>query len=406
MTILELREKRAKAWEAAKAFLDSHRKENGVLSAEDDAAYTKMEQEITDLGKEIARLERQEALDAELNRPVNKPLTGKPMNGRLEDDGEGKTGRASDEYKKNFWNAMRSKAPAPNVTNALQIGTDSEGGYLVPDEYERTLVEALEEENIFRQMAKVIRTSSGDRKIPVVASKGTASWIDEEGAYPESDDSFGQVSIGAYKLGTMIRVSEELLNDSVFDLQSYISREFARRIGAKEEEAFFTGDGKGKPLGVLAAAGGAETGVTAASATAVTADELMDLYYSLKSPYRRKAVWVLNDSTIKAIRKLKDTNGQYLWQPSLTAGTPDTILGRPVKTSAYMPAIAAGAKTIAFGDFSYYWIADRQGRSFKRLNELYAASGQVGFLASQRVDGKLVLAEAVKVLVQKPASGS
>ena len=404
MTILELREKRAKAWEAAKAFLDSHRKENGVLSAEDDAAYTKMEQEITDLGKEIARMERQEALDAELNRPVNKPLTGKPGGRADADDAEDKTGRASDDYRKNFWNAMRSKAPMPAVTNALQVGTDSEGGYLVPDEYERTLVEALEEENIFRQMAKVIKTSSGDRKIPVVASKGTASWIDEEGAYPESDDSFGQVSIGAYKLGTMIKVSEELLNDSVFDLQSYISREFARRIGAKEEEAFFTGDGKGKPLGVLAATGGAETGVTAASATAVTADELMDLYYSLKSPYRKKAVWVLNDSTIKAIRKLKDNNGQYLWQPSLTAGAPDMILGRPIKTSAYMPAIAAGAKTIAFGDFSYYWIADRQGRSFKRLNELFAATGQVGFLASQRVDGKMILAEAVKVLVQKAAS--
>ena len=404
MTILELREKRTKAWEAAKAFLDSHRKENGVLSAEDDAAYTKMEQEITDLGKEIARLERQEALDAELNRPVNKPLTGKPGGRADADDGEDKTGRASDDYRKNFWNAMRSKAPMPAVTNALQVGTDSEGGYLVPDEYERTLVEALEEENIFRQMAKVIKTSSGDRKIPVVASKGTASWIDEEGAFPESDDSFGQVSIGAYKLGTMIKVSEELLNDSVFDLQSYISREFARRIGAKEEEAFFTGDGKGKPLGVLAATGGAETGVTAASATAVTADELMDLYYSLKSPYRKKAVWVLNDSTIKAIRKLKDNNGQYLWQPSLTAGAPDMILGRPIKTSAYMPAIAAGAKTIAFGDFSYYWIADRQGRSFKRLNELFAATGQVGFLASQRVDGKMILAEAVKVLVQKAAS--
>ena len=404
MTILELREKRAKAWEAAKAFLDSHRKENGVLSAEDDAAYTKMEQEITDLGKEIARLERQEALDAELNRPVNRPLTGKPGGRADADDGEDKTGRASDDYRKNFWNAMRSKAPMPAVTNALQVGTDSEGGYLVPDEYERTLVEALEEENIFRQMAKVIKTSSGDRKIPVVASKGTASWIDEEGAYPESDDSFGQVSIGAYKLGTMIKVSEELLNDSVFDLQSYISREFARRIGAKEEEAFFTGDGKGKPLGVLAATGGAETGVTAASSTAVTADELMDLYYSLKSPYRKKSVWVLNDSTIKAIRKLKDNNGQYLWQPSLAAGTPDMILGRPIKTSAYMPAMAAGAKTIAFGDFSYYWIADRQGRSFKRLNELFAATGQVGFLASQRVDGKMILAEAVKVLVQKAAS--
>ncbi|HIV93003.1 MAG TPA: phage major capsid protein [Candidatus Eisenbergiella stercoravium] len=401
MTILELREKRAKAWEAAKAFLDSHRNEKGVLSAEDDAAYTRMEQEITDLGKEIARLERQEAFERELSQPLNKPLTGRPVSGGVEKE---KTGRASEEYKANFWNAMRSKVPLPSVVNALEEGTDSEGGYLVPDEYERTLVEALEEENVFRQMAKVIRTSSGDRKIPVVATKGTASWIDEEGAYTESDDSFGQVSIGAYKVGTMIKVSEELLNDSVFDLESYIAKEFARRIGAKEEEAFFTGDGSGKPLGVLAATGGAETGVTAASSTAVTADELMDLFYSLKSPYRKKAVWVLNDSTIKAVRKLKDSTGQYLWQPSLVAGTPDTLLGRPVKTSAYMPVIAAGAKTIAFGDFSYYWIADRQGRSFKRLNELYAANGQVGFLGSQRVDGKLVLSEAVKVLVQKAGS--
>ena len=399
MTILELREKRAKAWEAAKAFLDSHRNDKGVLSAEDDAAYTRMEQEITDLGREISRMERREALDAQLNLPVNQPLTGKPLNGRE----TAKTGRATDEYRQNFWDMMRSKTPMPQVVNALQIGTDSEGGYLVPDEYERTLVEALEEENVFRQLAKVIRTSSGDRKIPVVATKGTASWIDEEGAYLESDDSFGQVSIGAYKVGTMIKVSEELLNDSVFDLEAYISREFARRIGAKEEEAFFTGDGSGKPLGVLAATGGAETGVTAASATAITADELIDLFYSLKAPYRRNAVWVLNDSTIKAIRKLKDNQGQYLWQPSLTAGAPDLLLGKPVRTSAYMPAIAADAKTVAFGDFSYYWIADRQGRSFKRLNELYAATGQVGFHASQRVDGKLVLPEAIKVLAQKSA---
>ena len=399
MTILELREKRAKAWDAAKAFLDSHRTDKGTLSAEDDATYSRMEQEITDLGKEIARMERREALDAELNRPMNKPLTGKPMTG----NDTAKTGRATDEYRQNFWNAMRAKAPMPSVLNALQIGTDSEGGYLVPDEFERTLVQALEEENIFRQLAKVIRTSSGDRKIPVVATKGTASWIDEEGAFVESDDAFSQVSIGAYKLGTLIKVSEELMNDSIFDLESYISAEFARRIGAKEEEAFFTGDGSGKPLGILAASGGAETGVTAASATSITADELMDLFYSLKAPYRKNAVWVLNDSTIKAIRKLKDNSGQYLWQPSLVAGTPDTILGRPVKTSAFVPAIGASQKTIAFGDFQYYWIADRQGRSFRRLNELYAANGQVGFLGTQRVDGKLILPEAIKVLSQKEA---
>ena len=127
----------------------------------------------------------------------------------------------------------------------------------------------------------------------------------------------------------------------------------------------------------------------------------MDLLYSLKSPYRKKAVFIMNDLTVKAIRKLKDTTGQYLWQPALTAGTPDTLLNRPVYTSSNVPIIEAAAKTIAFGDFSYYWIADRQGRSFKRLNELFATTGQVGFIASQRVDGKLILPEAVKVLQQK-----
>jgi len=393
--ILELREKRAKAWENAKAFLDSKRGSDGLISAEDTAVYEKMEAEVVNLGKEIDRLERQQTIDLELAKPLNSPILSKPSV-----NGEQKTGRATDEYRQAFWKAMRSKNSF-EVQNALQIGTDSEGGYLVPDEFERTLIEALEEENIFRQLAKVITTSSGDRKIPVVASKGTASWVDEEGAIPESDDAFGQVSIGAYKLATMIKVSEELLNDSVFNLESYIAKEFARRIGAKEEEAFFIGDGTGKPTGILNATGGAELGVTAASATAVTVDEVMDLFYSLKSPYRKNAVFVMNDATVKAIRKLKDGNGQYLWQPSITAGQPDTILNRPVKTSAYVPTIASAKKTIAFGDFGYYWVADRQGRSFQRLNELYAANGQVGFKATQRVDGKLILAEAIKVLQMK-----
>jgi len=404
--ILELREKRAKAWETAKAFLDTKRGTDGLVSPEDTATYEKMEADVVALGKEIDRLEKQEALDRELSKPLNTPLTGKPAVPGMETKAGMSTSgpRSTDEYRKAFWNAMRTRAGEgldPIVKNALQVGTDPEGGYLVPDEFERTLVDALDEENIFRRLAKVITTSSGDRKIPVVASKGTASWIDEEGAIPESDDSFGQVSIGAYKLGTMIKVSEELLNDSVFPLEAYISKEFARRIGSKEEEAFFTGDGSGKPTRILAASGGAQIGVTTAGATAITIDEVLDLFYSLKAPYRNKAVFVMNDSTVKAIRKLKDGNGQYLWQPSLQAGTPDTILNRPLYTSAYVPAIAASAKSIVFGDFSYYWVADRQGRVFKRLNELYAATGQVGFVATQRVDGKLILPEAIKVLQQK-----
>lgn len=394
--ILELREKRAKLWDSTKAFLDSRRNENGLLSAEDTSTYEKMEADVVSLGKEIDRLERQAVLDLELSKPTSTAIMNKPSQHQETE----KTGRASSEYKAAFWKAMKNKNSF-DVQNALQVGTDSEGGYLVPDEFERTLVEALQEENIFRQLATIITTSSGDRKIPVVATKGTASWVDEEGAIPESDDAFGQVSIGAYKLATMIKVSEELLNDSVFNLEQYIAKEFGRRIGAKEEEAFFVGDGTGKPTGIFNATGGAGVGITTASASAITIDEIMDLFYSLKSPYRKNAVFVTNDATVKSIRKLKDGNGQYLWQPSVTAGQPDTILNRPMKTSTYVPVIASAAKTIAFGDFSYYWVADRQGRAFQRLNELYAATGQVGFKATHRVDGKLILAEAVKVLQMK-----
>ncbi len=399
MTKQELVNKRVNLWNAMNAFLDSHRTEQGVLSVEDDAKYADMEKEFDALTKEIARFDRKEAIENELNKPVNSPIFNRPAGTEEED----KPGRGSKNYKKSFWNAMRSKSIRPEVSDALQVGTDSEGGYLVPDEFEKTLVEALEEENIFRKLAHVINTSSGDRKIPVVATKGTASWVDEEGLIPDSDDSFGQVSIGAYKLGTLIKVSNELLADSVFNLEAYISKEFGRRCGSKEEDAFFNGDGTGKPTGILHATLGAEVGVTSKNATDITADDVIDLFYSLKAPYRKRAVWILNDSTVKAIRKLKDGNGNYIWQPALTAGSPDTILGRPVYTSAYVPTIAAGNRTVIFGDLSYYWIADRQGRTFKKLSELYATTDQTGFVATQRVDGKLILREAVKVLVQKAA---
>ncbi len=394
----ELRERRAKAWDAAKSYLEEKRGSDGCLSAEDNAVYEKMEADVVNLGKEIDRLERQKAMDAELNKPTSDPLTDKPAAPAAADE---KKGRASDAYKKAFWNAMRSKVPGYELHNALQEGTDAEGGYLVPDEFERTLVESLTNANQLRSLCTVIQTSYGDRKIPVVASKGTADWVDEEGAYPESDDTFGQVVLNAYKVATMVKVSEELLADSAFNIESYMASQFGRRIGDKEEEAFISGNGVSKPTGILNATGGAQLGVTTAGTTAITADELIDLVYSLKAPYRKNAVLVMNDSTVKVIRKLKDGNGNYLFETSNQNKNFDSMLGYRIVLSDWMPTIAASAKTIAFGDFSYFWVADRQGRTFKRLNELFAVNGQVGFLGSQRVDGKLILPEAIKVLQQK-----
>ena len=354
-----------------------------------------MEADVVALGKEIDRLERQAAIDREMDQPTAAPLVSRPVAPTAQ-----KQGRASDEYKTAFWGMIRNRVATPGVMNALQVGTDSEGGYLVPDEYERTLVQGLEEENVLRSLCTVIQTSSGDRKIPLVASHGTASWVDEEGTIPDSDDTFGQITIGAHKVATMIKVSDELLQDSVFNIESYIAAEFARRIGAAEEEAFITGNGTGKPTGLLHATNGVGIGVTTNGNTP-TADEIFDLIHSIKSVYRKKAVFLLNDSTLKALRKLKDGQGQYLWQPGLKEGQPDTLLNYRLVTSPFMPEIDSGNKVILFGDFKSYWIADRQGRSFQRLNELYAATGQVGFRATQRVDGRLVLAEAMKCLAVK-----
>ncbi len=393
MTILELREKRNKAWEAAKAFVETKRDKDGLLSAEDAATYAEMEQKVQNYSAEIARMEEMEAMEAELNKPVNTPITGKPMNGSKAP--EKKTGRASDEYRDAMLHAIRNNFR--NIRNVLSEGIDTDGGYLVPEEYDSRLIEGLEEENIFRRLGTTI-TTSGERKINIAGSKPAAAWIDEGEALTFGDAKFDQINLDAHKLHVAVKVTEELLYDNAFGLENYLIRQFSRALANAEEDAFLNGDGTGKPLGIFAEEGGGEIGVTAASATEITADEIINLVYALKRPYRKKAKFIMNDATIAALRKLKDENGQYLWQPSLQAGEPDRLFGYEVMTSAYVPNIAAGKPVIAFGDFSYYNIGDRGVRSFAELKELFAGNGMVGFVAKERVDGKLVLAEAVQVL--------
>ena len=398
MTIQELREKRNTAWNAAKAFLDSHRTEKGTLTAEDDATYTRMEQDIADLGKEIARLERQEALDAELSKPVNAPLTSKPTTGKQP---EVKTGRASDEYRKGMLTALRTNFR--QVSNVLQEGVDADGGYLVPEEYDRRLIQTLSEENIMRRLGHVI-TTSGEHKINIAATKPAAAWIEEGGALQFSDATFAQILLDAHKLHVAIKVTEELLYDSAFNLESYIIEQFGKALANAEEDAFINGTGVGQPLGLFAEVGGGHVAGTLSAA--LKADDVLGLIYELKRPYRKNAKFIMNDQTVAALRKLKDNNGAYLWQPSLQAGEPDRLFGYEVYTSPYVPTIAAGKPVIAFGDFSYYNIGDRGTRSFAELKELYAGNGMVGFVAKERVVGKLILPEAVQILKMKTGSGS
>jgi len=379
MTIKELREKRNKAWNDAKAFLDSHRAENGTLSAEDSATYDKMEDEINNLGKEISRLERASEIEKQLSQPTSDPITGTPGGADKK-----KSGRASDEYRMAALAALRSNFK--HVSNALQEGVDADGGYLVPEEWDSRLIDVLDEENIIRRFSTIIRTS-GLHRINLAANKPAAAWIEEGGELTWGNATFDQTTMDAYKLHVAIKVTEELLYDNAYNLEGYITTQFGKALANAEEDAFLNGDGSGKPTGLF-------TSVTAFdSVDDPDSDSLISLVYALKRPYRKNASFIMNDATIAAIRKLKDNNGAYIWQPSYQAGEPDRVLGYAVYTSAYAPTTG-----IAFGDYSYYNIGDRGTRSFAELRELFAGNGMIGYVAKERVDGKLFLPEAVQVL--------
>lgn len=399
MTIIEMREKRNKLVGMMDTFLDTHTTDKGTLSAEDDKTYKDMETEIAQLTDSIHRMERREEIEAELCKPTSKPITGKPM--KADGDKAAKTGRASDEYKKALLQAMRTNFR--QISNVLQEGIDPQGGYLVPDEYDKRLIDILTEENVMRTLGTNI-TTSGEHKINIAATKPAAAWIEEGGTLTFGDATFDQIILDAHKLHVAIKVTEELLYDNAFNLENYILTQFGKALSNAEEDAFINGTDVGQPLGILAETGGAQVGVTTASSTKVTADEIINLVYSLKRPYRKNAAFLANDVCVAELRKLKDNNGQYLWQPSLQAGEPDRVLGYKVYTSPYFPVPTAGGTAVAFGDFSYYNIGDRGTRSFAELKELFAGNGMIGFVAKERVDGKLVLPEAVKLLQMKSGS--
>ena len=384
MTITEMLEKRARLWESTKKFLEDHTDKDGKMAAADAETYEKMEANIAEMGKTIARLEKQAEMDMKLAMPASKPLVGNP--GMPE-----KKGTASDEYRKAMFRAIRTKFR--DVSNVLQEGIDESGGYLVPDEYDNRLVKALEEENVLRGLATTIRTS-GERKINIAATAPAALWVEEGGELTFGEATFDQKLLDAHKLHVAIKITEELLADNAFRLEDHILTQFGKAIANAEEDAFLNGDGEGKPTGVFK---DAQVGVTIDTVD-IVADDVIDLIYKLKRPYRKNAVFITNDSTLAVLRKLKDENGNYLWQPSLQEKEPDRILGYGIRTSQFAPRLAAGNVALAFGDFSYYNIGDRGQRTLQVLKELYAGNGMVGYVMKERVDGLLVLPEAVQVL--------
>lgn len=412
MTLTELQEKRHKLALDARKIVDAKQESEERLTAEETSKVNSIFEDIDKLDDEIRAMKRYDEMDTHIQLEPRKVDDTVEQPASPENRGAyTMPARRGDEYRSAFMSYLRhgKNGLQSNEVRALEVGTANEGGNVVYEEFERRIVEFLDEENVLRQLGTVI-TTGGDRNIPVETQHDSASYIGEEAAYSEDLDgsdskhTFGQVTLGAFKLAYIIKVSEELLRDtSDIDFEGYLARTIGRKFGAAEEAKFVNGAGTTEPTGIMT--GGTE-GLELDANNAITGDELIDLFHALKRPYRRNATWVMSDSTIKTIRKLKTTTGtnEYLWQPGLQAGEPDRLLGRPVFASSAANDLGSNStNVIAFGDMSYFWIADRGARVIQRLNELFAANGQIGFRAYERHDSNVIVSEAVQVAVTPAA---
>lgn len=366
----------------------------GISTPEDEATYERFEKEEVALSKNIERAENLEKAELALREVVETPTIEIPKAGTRDFDQKKDDAKR---YTDAFENYIRKPLDfMDSQTRAiLNTGTGSEGGYTVPVAYMTSVIEKLLNQSVMRQNSTVVRTTS-TTKIPLGETDPVFEIIAENGAYPTVDITFGQKEMDAFKVGGIIKSSDELLNDSFLNLEQYITGKIVRGMGTKEETLFTTGTGTAQPEGIIT---GATLGKTTAAIAAVTSDEILDFLASVKAAYRINGKIMMNSQTQLAVRKLKDTAGQYLWQPSLQLGSPATFDGQMIIINEDMADLGTGNKFMGFGDMSYYQIADRGQMEIKRLDELFAGNGQVGFRTNKRCDAKLLVAEAYKYMI-------
>ena len=293
------------------------------------------------------------------------------------------------DYENHFWNAMRGK---PGHKEFITKGESVTGAFILTPEGQDKYMTAIKQESLFRNLATDIQVYDHDYRIKTVNSEDVAVWVPEGGTIPLSDGmgDFGDITLASHKLAVFLKLEDTLVRDPFFKIEDYLVKRLAKNFGRAEDNGFINGTGENMPTGILAETGGAEVGVTA---TALTYDDVIRLYFSVKPEYRRNGVWLMNDETALALRTLKDDAGQPIWNQSN-----DTILGKRVYISEFMPGAESGSKPIAFGDFSYYWIVRRRPVSVRTLTEQFAMVECVGYLAYEFLDGKLIRPEAIKVM--------
>ena len=405
--IKNLIEQRQTIWAQAKAVLDRAESENRDLTAEETSSYEAMTNDLASLRARIDRMIERDQTD----RDITESLRALGV-----DSTEGQSGDV--DIAAQFRDLAKRRVGEVNITardfgkafesRALAKAVAGTGGATVPTSFYDRLVEHMVDSSGLLQLnPTIINTTGGETlQVPVTTSYGAAGGPYAEAAViAGTDPAFAQRSLGAYKYGQLVLVSRELIDDSAFDLAGFISRVAGRNVGLSLGAHLVTGSGVGQPTGVITSA---TTGVTGAAAVsgAFSADNLIDLMFSVTAPYRNSASagWLVKDATLGAIRKLKDGAGRYLFEPAAIVGQPDSFLGKPIQTDPNVAAVALGAKSVAFGDFSAYFVRMAGGVRFERSDDFKFDTDQVAFRAVIRADG--VTADqtgAIKVYVGNAA---
>ncbi|WP_406143756.1 phage major capsid protein [Streptomyces anulatus] len=387
--IKQIHERRNALWEQAKELLDAAEARKEDLAGEEEQTWQRLNNEIDQIDLRVKSL-----LDAEQRTKdadeAFRSLLAKP------ETLERKGAEGDSELRRWARGEMRGfdvAAPDGVAFRDLTKGTATAGGNTVPTTfYGQLMAHLIEVSGIMSAGPTVLNTASGETiEMPVTTAFSSAAITPEATALTESDPAFAKRSLGAYKYGVLLQISSELLSDTGVDLQGFLSMQAGRALGNAFGVHAVTGDGSSKPTGVITTATTGKTGSTGVVG-AFTADDLIDLYYSVISPYRNSTScgWLMRDATLGAARKLKDQQGQYLWQPSIQVGTPDQLLGKPVHTDPNVAAVALGAKSVAFGDFSQYYVRMAGGVRFERSDDYAFNSDLVTYRAIIRADGLLI----------------
>lgn len=396
-----LHERRLRAWEQTKGILAGADAEGRDLSAEESVAFERANADLNALDERLKSLVAAEqraadtaaALEAVAARPAERAAADESADAAALAFFRGETSARSLEVK-----------PEGRALSKLTAGA---GGNTVPTNfYDRLSAHMIEVSGILQAGPTVLRTADGAQiQIPKTTSHSTAALVAEAGTIGASDPAFGQVALDAYKYAFLIQVSHELISDTSVDLLGYLSMQAGRALGNAVGAAFVTGTGSSQPQGIVPVASAGVTGSASVSG-AFSADNLIDLYYSVIAPYRNSAscAWMMRDTTLAAVRKLKGSDNNYLWQPGLQAGAPDMLLGKPVVVDPNVAAVALSAKSVVFGDFSQFFVRFVEGIRFERSDDYAFNSDLVTYRAILRADSDLVdTTGAVKVFTGNAA---